>query len=67
MCDFLSHEAQEIGGELVNAWLCRNGCKGSILPFDVGLVGQCARELVEQLLRLFGEDMFNQRLDVDIA
>lgn len=51
----------------MDARLCRNGSKRSVLPFDVGLIGQRSRELVKQLLRLFGEDVFDQRLDVDIV
>jgi hypothetical protein len=65
--DLFSNEAKQVGGELVNARLRPNGCKRGVLPLDVGLVGQSAGQLGEQLLRLFGQDMFYKRLNVDVV
>jgi hypothetical protein len=67
VCDLFGNEAQQVGGELVDARLCPDGCERGVLPLYVGLVGQSAGQLGEQLLRLFGEDVFYERLDVDIV
>lgn len=67
VCDLLGDEAQQIGRELMDARFGTNSSKRSILPLDIGLVGESARQLCEQLLGLLGQYVFDERLDVDIV
>ena len=51
----------------MDAGLCRNGGQCCILPLYVCLIDKSARQLVEQLLGFFGQDVLDEWLDVDVV
>lgn len=67
MCDLLGDEGDEIGGELVDAGVRLNGGQRGILPFGVCLVDQGGGEFGKEFLGLLGQDVFYERLDVDVV
>jgi hypothetical protein len=65
--NLLCNEAQQVGCELVDTWLCPDCGKRCVLPLNVGLVSEGARQLGKELLGLLGQHVLDERLDVDIV
>ena len=64
--DLFGGELDEVGDELVDGRVCTEGGKSRQAIFFVGRVEDGNADTVEIKVELFGDDMFDQRFDVNV-